>query len=234
MSDERSRSGRTEGYEDFLGEISHESAMKDSERDFMESIEPEASSPGDVTVNVGERVRGVRASRGLSLQDIVQRTGIDEKTLAGIEAGEIAPPLGVIIKLAKALEMKMGFFISGEESRPYTVVRRTDRHVVSRHDSTKGRRYGYEFESLAPHKKDRHMEPFLVTLDPAETEEERSTHDGQEFIYVLEGRMEVRLDEEVLVLDPGDAIYYDSTVPHLVKCHGDRPTRILAVLYAEK
>ena len=234
MSDERSRSGRTEGYEDFLGEISHESAMKDSERDFMESIEPEASSQGDVPVNVGERVRDVRAHRGLSLQDIVQRTGIDEKTLAGIEAGEIAPPLGVIIKLAKALEMKMGFFISGEESRPYTVVRRTDRHVVSRHDSTKGRRYGYEFESLAPHKKDRHMEPFLVTLDPAETEEERSTHDGQEFIYVLEGRMEVRLDEEVLVLDPGDAIYYDSTVPHLVKCHGDRPTRILAVLYAEK
>ncbi len=234
MSDERSRSGRTEGYEDFLGEISHESAMKDSERDFMESIEPEASSQGDVTVNVGERVRGVRESRGLSLQDIVQRTGIDEKTLTGIEAGEIAPPLGVIIKLAKALEMKMGYFISGEESRPYTVVRRTDRHVVSRHDSAKGRRYGYEFESLAPHKKDRHMEPFLVTLDPAETEEERSTHDGQEFIYVLEGRMEVRLEEEILVLDPGDAIYYDSTVPHLVKCHGDRPTRILAVLYAEK
>jgi quercetin dioxygenase-like cupin family protein len=78
------------------------------------------------------------------------------------------------------------------------------------------------------------MEPFLVTLVPAETEEERSTHDGQEFIYVLEGIMEVRLGEEIHILDPGDAIYYDSTVPHLVKCHGNTATKILAVLYAER
>jgi quercetin dioxygenase-like cupin family protein len=106
--------------------------------------------------------------------------------------------------------------------------------VISRYDSRKGKQYGYEYESLAPHKKDRHMEPFLVTLEPAETEEERSTHDGQEFIFVLSGKMEVRLGEEVHILEPGDAIYYDSTVPHLVKCHGGETTKILAVLYAEK
>jgi quercetin dioxygenase-like cupin family protein len=128
----------------------------------------------------------------------------------------------------------MGYFISGEENKTYTIVRSQDRRVISRHDSTKGEQYGYEFESLAPHKKDRHMEPFLVTLDPAETEEERSTHDGQEFIFVLKGQMEVRLEDEIHILDPGDAIYYDSTVPHLVKCHGDKSTLILAVLYAEK
>jgi quercetin dioxygenase-like cupin family protein len=130
--------------------------------------------------------------------------------------------------------MKMGYFISGDEDSPYTIVRRRDRKVISRYDSKKGKQYGYEYESLAPHKKDRHMEPFLVTLEPAETEEERSTHDGQEFIFVLSGKMEVRLGEEVHLLDPGDAIYYDSTVPHLVKCHGAETTKILAVLYAEK
>ncbi len=234
MTDERNKAGRAEGYEDFLGEISHESAMKDQEMDFMESIGPEASPGGEERVNVGERVRAVREQRGLSLRDIVQRTGLEETTLASIEAGKIAPPLGTIIRLAKALEMKMGYFISGEENRPFTIVRRNDRRVVSRHDSTKGEQYGYEFESLAPHKRDRHMEPFLVTLDPAETEEERSTHDGQEFIFVLQGQMEVRLGDEVHVLDPGDAIYYDSTVPHLVKCRGEESTCILAVLYAEK
>ena len=78
------------------------------------------------------------------------------------------------------------------------------------------------------------MEPFLVTLKPSETEEERSTHDGQEFIFVLHGKMEVRLGEEIHVLDAGDSIYYDSTVPHLVKCHSKEPTKILAVLYTEK
>ncbi len=234
MTDERNKLGQTEGYEDFLGEISQESAMKDKEKDFMESIGPGASSVGEEPVNVGTRVKGVREQRGLSLRDIGQRTGIQEATLAAIEDGSIAPPLGTIIKLAKALDMKMGYFISGEENKPFTIVRHNDRRVVSRHDSKKGEQYGYEFESLAPHKKDRHMEPFLVTLDPAETEEERSTHDGQEFIFVLQGRMEVRLGDEIHVLAPGDAIYYDSTVPHLVKCHGDKSTKILAVLYAEK
>ncbi len=234
MTEKRDKAGQTEGYEDFLGEISQESAMKDKEIDFMESIGSGAPSADEELVNVGARVRDVRERRGLSLRDIVQRTGIDEATLAGIEDGDIAPPLGIIIKLAKALEMKMGYFISGEQNKPFTIVRHNDRRVVSRHDSQKGEQYGYEFESLAPHKRDRHMEPFLVTLDPAETEEERSAHDGQEFIFVLQGRMEVRLGEEIHILDPGDAIYYDSTVPHLVKCHGDKSTKILAVLYAEK
>jgi len=130
--------------------------------------------------------------------------------------------------------MKMGYFISGDELRPFTVVRRGDRKVVSRYDVKRDKHYGYGYESLAPYKKDRHMEPFLVTLQPAITEEERSAHDGQEFIFVLSGRMEVRLGEEIHVLEPGDAIYYDSTVPHLVKSHGQETTRILAVLYAEK
>ena len=220
-------------YSDFLSDISDQVAGKEQEMQFMDSIPPRPAGE-DIPVNVGARVREVRESRGLTLNDISQRTAIPVDILDQIEDGTVAPPLGTVIRLAKALEMKMGYFISGEEDRPYTIVRRKDRKVVSRYDSRKGKHYGYEYESLAPHKKDRHMEPFLVTLEPAETEEERSTHDGQEFIFVLDGEMEVRLGKEVHILEPGDAIYYDSTVPHLVKCHGEKPTRILAVLYAER
>ena len=220
-------------YKDFLSDITNHLAGGDEEGDFPESISHEPSKE-DIVVNVGERVKNVRENRNLTLEDISLRTNIDVSTLEQIEAGTIAPPLGSIIKLAKALEMKMGYFISGEEDRAYTIVRHSDRKVVSRYDSQKGKYYGYEYESLAPHKKDRHMEPFLVTLEPADTEEERSTHDGQEFIWVLQGEMEVRLGGEIHILEPGDAIYYDSTVPHLVKCHGTETTKILAVLYAER
>lgn len=222
-----------DAYEDFLTDVSNQFAGREEEKEFMDSIGRE-SIQEDIQVNVGERMRAVRESRGLSLQDISQRTDMDVSLLGQIEDRTVAPPLGVVIKLAKALEMKMGYFISGEEDSPYTIVRGDDRKVVSRYDSKKGKHYGYEYEALAPHKKDRHMEPFLVTLEPSDTEEERSTHDGQEFIYVLHGGMEVRLGEEVHILEPGDAIYYDSTVPHLVKCHGQEATKILAVLYAEK
>lgn len=225
--------GKRDTYRDFLSDISNHLEGRGEERDLTASISHEPAKK-DIVVNVGERVKKVRESRNLSLQDISLRTDIDVSTLEQIEAGTIAPPLGSIIKLAKALEMKMGYFISGEEDRAYTIVRHTDRKVVSRYDSQTGKYYGYEYESLAPHKRDRHMEPFLVTLEPAETEEERSTHDGQEFIWVLQGKMEVRLGGEIHILEPGDAIYYDSTVPHLVKCHGTETTKILAVLYAER
>lgn len=221
-----------ESYEDFLSHLSS-FASKDEEKAFMDSL-GRVPEDEDITVRVGERVKRAREQRGLSLLDISQRTGIDASTLGDIEEGRMAPPLGMVIKLAKALEMKMGYFISGDEDKAFTIVRRGDRKVVSRFDAKKGKHYGYEYESLAPHKRDRHMEPFLVTLHAAATEEERSTHDGQEFIFVLTGKMEVRLGDEIHVLEPGDSIYYDSTVPHLVKCHGAESTKILAVLYAER
>lgn len=232
MTEEKDKSKGSEGYDDFLVHVS-QFTSRDEENAFMESIGQETPQE-DLQVNVGERVKRAREKRGLSLLDISRRTGIEVTLLSEIEEGQSAPPLGTIIKLAKALEMKMGYFISGDELRPFTIVRRGDRKVVSRYDSKRDTHYGYGYESLAPYKKDRHMEPFLVTLQPAITEEERSTHDGQEFIFVLTGSMEVRLGEEIHVLEPGDAIYYDSTVPHLVKCHGQETTRILAVLYTEK
>ncbi|MEW6666814.1 MAG: XRE family transcriptional regulator [Thermodesulfobacteriota bacterium] len=232
MKKDHQQKDRRDSYEDFLSDVGR-FAGGEEEKAFLDSI-GELPPTEDTIIDVGQRVKKVREARGLTLQDVSKRTDIDVSSLSRIEDGSLAPPLGMIIRLAKALEMRMGYFISGDEERAYTVVRRKDRKVVSRYDSKKGKYYGYEFESLAPYKKDRHMEPFLVTLEPAKTEHERSTHDGQEFIYVLAGRMEVRLGDERHVLEPGDSIYYDSTVPHLVKCHGEEQTKILAVLYAEK
>ena len=74
----------------------------------------------------------------------------------------------------------------------------------------------------------------LVTLEPRTEEEAPSTHDGEEFIYVLEGMIEVQLGDKRERLQPEDSIYYDSTLPHLVRCGGDQPARILAVLYTEE
>ncbi len=229
--EEKKGGSEVDRYEDFLNDISQFSA-KDEKRNLVDSI-GKGPSEGEITIKVGESVKEIREKKDLSIQDISQRTGLEPELLIEIEKGEISPPLGTIIKLAKALEMKMGYFISGAEDLPYTIMRKNERKLISRYDSKKGDRYGYEFSSLAPYKKDRHMEPFLVTLEPSDIEEERSTHDGQEFIYVLEGIMEVRISEEVHLLELGDAIYYDSTVPHLVKCRGKDKTKILAVLYAE-
>jgi mannose-6-phosphate isomerase-like protein (cupin superfamily) len=200
----------------------------------MSEITGKGKNEEEISAEIGMRVKKARENLCLSHFDIYLRTDIGVEILSQIEAGSVAPPLGAVIKLAKALDLKVGYLISGEEEKAYTIVRREDRKVTSRYDHRKEKHYGYKYESLAPHKINRYMEPFLITLEPSETEEERSTHDGQEFIFVIQGEMEVRLGEEIHILEPGDSIYYDSTVPHLVKCHGKKTTKILAVLYAGK
>jgi quercetin dioxygenase-like cupin family protein/DNA-binding XRE family transcriptional regulator len=213
-----------DGYEDYLESVTRSAGKGFDQGDFEEEL----------SLKMGVRIRKAREGRGLSVFDVYLRTDIDVNTLSQIEEGNITPPLGTVVKLAKALDLKMGYLISGEEEKSYTIVRRDDREQATRYDSKKEKEYGYGYESLAPHKTNRQMEPFLVTLEPSDTEEERSSHDGQEFIFVLNGKMEVRLGEDMHILEPGDSIYYDSTVPHLVKCHNKEATKILAVLYAGK
>jgi transcriptional regulator with XRE-family HTH domain len=227
----KKKGSEVDRYQDFLDDLSQFTAGEGEE--YLVANAGYAPSGKEIIVKVGESVKAIRKKKGLSLKDLSQRTGLDAELLMEIEKGEVSPPLGTIIKVAKALDTKMGYFISGGEDLPYTITRKDDRKLVSRFDTGKSDRYGYEFSSLAPYKKNRHMEPLTVKLEPSDIEEERSTHDGQEFIYVLEGTMEVHLGGEVHLLEPGDAIYYDSTVPHLVKCHGKNTTKILAVLYTD-
>ncbi len=227
---EKTEKGTIDSYDDFLNDVDQFARM--GEEKAVKGDLDQVKVGEEVSAEMGMRVKKARESRGLSIFDIYLRTDIDVDLLSQIEEGKVVPPLGTVIKLAKAFDLKMGYFISGEEAKAYTIVRRDDRKVTSRYDSGKEKHHGYEYESLAPHKTDRTMEPFLITLEPSETEEERSTHDGQEFIFVFHGKMEVRLGEEIHILEPGDSIYYDSTVPHLVKCHGKETTRILAVLHA--
>ncbi len=148
-----------------------------------------------------------------------------------MESGETIPALGQLVRLGRALDMKMGYFVSPGIEKLLTVVRKDERQPISRYGETKSIEHGYFYESLAPEKADRLMEPFIVTLVPTD-KEEFSTHAGQEFLYVLEGEMKVQVGDRVEFLKPGDAAYYDSNQPHLVRCAGATVTKVLAVLYA--
>ncbi len=181
--------------------------------------------------NLGDRIRKVREMRGLTLKDLSSRTGISVETLKRVESNETIPPLGELIKLGKAVEMKMGYFISPGVEKPMAVVRSDSRPAISRFGKVRSEQYGYFYESLAPEKANRFMEPFLITMVPSEVKE-LSSHDGQEFIFVLEGEMKAQVGDHVEILRAGDAVYYDSNCPHLVKCAGNKPAKILAVLYA--
>jgi transcriptional regulator with XRE-family HTH domain len=216
-------------------ELERFQAQVEREKDFLEGISAaHGAGPDQGPIGpLGDRVKRIRESNGLSLQDVASRTGFSTEYLEKIENNQASPALGALIKLGRALDMKMGYFISGGESNAYTVVRADERRKISRRANVRELAYGYTYQSLAPGKTNRHMEPFLVTLQPSE-EDPLSSHDGQEFIFVLEGKMEAIIDQDRVLLNEGDAIYYDSSVPHVVRCAEGPHTKILAVLYAEK
>ena len=185
-------------------------------------------------LQIGEKVKRFREDNGLTLQDMADRTGLSSAVLSQIENHLISPPLGTLIRLTQALDLRPGHFFDQNPDKAFTIVRQTERRPVSRFASKRGVKYGYSYESLGHDMKDRHMEPFLVTLEPATLASPKpAAHDGEEFLFVLEGEMEVTLGEHSDVLQPGDAIYYDSSIPHLVQCKGDEKALILAVIYSE-
>jgi len=183
-------------------------------------------------IPVGEKIKILREQKGLLLKDVADRTGFSTALISQMENHLVSPSLGTLIKLAKALDVKVGDFFGESHEDPYTIVRKDEQKTVSRFASKEGVKYGYSYGSLGFDLKNRHMEPFIVTLEPATIKTSKtSTHEGEEFIYVLEGEMEVILGNHRDVLYPGDSIYYDSTIPHRVQCHQERNTKILAVLY---
>ncbi len=184
-------------------------------------------------LQIGEKIKRYREDHSLTLKDMADRTGLSTAVLSQIENHLISPPLGTLIRLTRALNLRPGYFFDENADMPFTIVRKAERRPVSRFASKRGIQYGYSYESLGHDMKDRHMEPFLVTLEPATLASPKpASHDGEEFLFVLDGEMEVTLGGHSDVLQPGDAIYYNSNIPHLVQCKGNEKTLILAVIYS--
>ena len=179
--------------------------------------------------DLGVRVRQLRENRGYSISELAQLTGYEADFLEGIEKGETKPQLGTMIRLSEALKGALGSLIAGEGDRPYAITRRKERKSVSRSTTARGSQELYAYKSLAPEVQNKHMEPLLVRLKE-NPEDETSMHEGEEFIFVLEGQVIVRLGQDRFELDPGDSVYYQSAQSHMVAAKKESAT-ILAVIY---
>lgn len=189
----------------------------------------------DQTTKIGEKIRSLRLKREMLIEDVSKKSGLPASTIAGIEDHSISPPLGTIIVLAKAFQVPVGDIFGDSADAPFCIVRSGDQNTVSRFSSTAGKPGAYSYKSLGHQKQNRHMEPFLVTLTPADASPvEPNRHEGEEILFVLEGQVEVRLAGHTDILNPGDSIYYDANLPHVVSCHGKEPAKIFSVIYAEK
>jgi transcriptional regulator with XRE-family HTH domain len=198
--------------------------------DYFEDLTGDIRPSGKKTVEeIGGRIKSLRESKGLSLDELSHMTGFEVELLAGIESQEIQPQLGTVIKLSKALDSALSRIISGVGSGMYSVTRKNERKQVARSTSGKGKKKLYSYQSLAPEVKGRHMEALMVALEE-NPEQEMSVHDGEEFIYVVDGIVSLKIGEESFDLEPGDSVYYLSTTPHSISAKTGI-ANILAVVY---
>jgi quercetin dioxygenase-like cupin family protein/DNA-binding transcriptional regulator YiaG len=188
-----------------------------------------APKPAASVDEIGARIRTIREEKGLSLEELSHMTGFPVDLLTEIERNQVQPQLGTIIKLSKALDSAFGRLVSGVGDRLYSVTRKDQQKIVSRSTSDKGRKQVYTYRSLAPEVKGRHMEALIVQLEE-NPEHEMSVHDGEEFIYVLSGTVDLKIGEDRFDLAPGDSVYYLSTTPHLIAAKSGQ-AMIIAVLY---
>lgn len=167
----------------------------------------------------------------ITLEDLAHQSGLKVQYMSAIEENMQVPTIGELIKITRVLGVRVGTILDDFSN---------DGPVISRASEWKGNPVlrGKEgdsspmgYFSLSSKKQDRHMETYIVNLYHKEGEKQLSSHEGEEFMYVLEGEIEVRYGKEVHQLAEGDTIYYDSIVPHLVLPRNGKDAKLLAVVY---
>lgn len=172
------------------------------------------------------RLRELRDSLGMTLEQFAEITGTPLNMVSEYESGECEIPVSYLMSAARECGVGLTVLISGMEAHltNYTVVRQGNGLSVDR-------RKDYDYKNLAPAFVGRRMEPFLIEVPPKEIAEMNYTsHRGQEFIYVLEGKLELRLDDNAIVLKEGDSLYFDSKTPHALRGLENGSARLLDVI----
>lgn len=186
------------------------------------------------TNKLGLKIKQLREMREMSLEQLAEQSQCPADLLTRIEAGEHIPSLAPLMAIARALGMRLGTLIDDEPHEGALLIKGGQSEDVIRFSGQSSHAEGSNlaFHSLGAGKQDRNMEPFVIDVEPSTTEEATlSTHEGEEFIYVLSGHIEINYGKTVYQLEAGDSLYYDSIVPHNVHATGGT-ARILAVVYA--
>ena len=181
---------------------------------------------------IGRKIRELRKKSGLILQDLSDRTGLSKPLLSQIEMGVVSPPVATLLKISRALHVTIGFFFqNGDMEEKVVLVRRDESKVIdSRYFGRE--ESGYYYEALAYKKSKKYMEPFLVEFKRKKVEKlSYFSHDGEEFIYLLEGVLEFRTENQQYVLYPGDSLYFESSIPHAYRALERKNARALTVVY---
>ncbi len=181
---------------------------------------------------IGNKIKTIRESKNMTIEQLAQLSDLTIEQITTLENSEVLPSLSPLIKVARALGVRLGTFMDDNDQLG-PVVSRKDETNESISFSNGGKNTSMIYSSLAKSKAGRHMEPFVISVKEC-TEKDfiMSSHEGEEFIYVLEGSIEINYGKEIYQLNEGDSIYYDSIVEHHVHANCNSNAKILAIVYS--
>lgn len=183
---------------------------------------------------IGTKIQALRESRALSQAELAERCDCDLSVIVDLEAGDIAPSLAPLIKITRALGVRLGTLMDDDTTNGAVHTKVDDIAEATRMHSleTVSDAGDLKYYSLAQGRTSRHIDPFIITITPSgEIDHVLSQHEGEEFLYGIEGCIEVEYGKEIHVLHPGESLYYDSIVPHQVRAHDGQGAKFLAVVY---
>jgi len=184
-------------------------------------------------LQIGFKIRVMRQERRMTLQDLADTTGLSKPLLSQIENEQVIPPLATLLRIAKAFKVGLHTFFQNEGSVEKCVLVRAGESRRLKRRSKPDEVLPYTYHSLAFNKKDRNMEPFLVEFENCSWDDDfMVTHEGEEFLFLLEGELELHYGDKIMTMSPGDSVYYDSKEPHGYVAKGNIRPRAVAVLFS--
>jgi len=172
----------------------------------------------------GRKLRKLREAEGLSVEELAGQVGLKPGYVDQLEQDEVLPSVAEILTLARRLSVEPAAFMGEGGTRRATEKRRT---------ALEKRTRDYAYQVLTPTAEDRRLMAFQVTIDPeSEHRKVGYQHEGEEFIYVLSGRLRITVGRKTTTLGPGQCLLFDSGQKHQLQNPGREAARLLVVLYS--
>ena len=185
-------------------------------------LEPASTSE---LADLGERLRGLRAQSGWTLEELARQTALSKSYLSRLEDGDRQPSLAALLSISRAFGVSLAALFAEEQSSRSEVVTQADKT-----HSQQGN--GLIYRALSSASRPVSMQPVRVTVPATRTGTERYQHDGEEWLYVLAGTLQLTLTEDTFVLSPGDAAHFDAREPHRLTALGGEDAELILVACA--
>ncbi len=170
----------------------------------------------------GKKIKTARTQKKISLDQVANKTGYKKEYIQKIEEGKVIPSVGAILQISRALEIDSAFLLKDPEEnlkkRAKAYAKRTD---------------NYAYTTLTPDAENKHLKAFRVKIKAMEEHKKVAyQHEGEEFVYVLSGNIEIEIGENLNTLKKGDSLHFNSIIKHKLRNIGKTDADLLVVIYS--